>query len=270
MSLGPIAMSEEARYVSEMGWACISIAKLNKGGFVRQVAPDLYEVVRDKLLVGLQGVVQDPEKLSFLGDTEYQVVNALALARGDEEVVTEGLIKVVHHAAEGGSLLSNTQSVVNNCLRAIGALGHESGREMLEYWQSRGNVSAQAALEAFGESMEAIKDREKAIRAERKAKREEEEKEKLKENKCFIATAVYGSAAAPDVVILRELRDLRLKQTQIGCLIVRAYERWSPALAQAIVRHPLAGRTMRWLIVAPVAWITRGLLTKEIDKTGGK
>jgi len=84
-----------------------------------------------------------------------------------------------------------------------------------------------------------------------------------KKDKCFIATAAYGSAAAPDVVILRELRDLRLKQTQIGCLIIRAYERWSPALAQVIVRHPFAGRTVRRLIVAPAAWIAQRLLSSS-------
>ena len=253
MVLWPIAKGEETKDVLEQTSALLSILQLNEGGFVQRTLPEVYEIVRDKWLELIREAAQDTKILPVW---ESSAIDALALAENDEGV-TEGLIEAVRCARDESRVL------VEHCLRAIGALGHESGREMLEYWQSKGNVSAQAALEAFGEPMEAIKDREKAIKAGRKAKREEEEKEKLEEDKCFIATAAYGSAAAPDVVILRELRDLRLKQTQVGCLMIRAYERWSPALAQAIVRHPFAGRTVRWLIVAPAAWIAQRLLSSS-------
>jgi hypothetical protein len=51
------------------------------------------------------------------------------------------------------------------------------------------------------------------------------------DKKCFIATAAYGSALAPQVVTLRAFRDDRLRQSRLGRWMIDVYERCSPPLA---------------------------------------
>ncbi len=60
---------------------------------------------------------------------------------------------------------------------------------------------------------------------------------------CYIATAVYGSYAAPQVLVLRRFRDEVLKQSPAGRLFVRVYYRLSPAVAR---RLQSARRTTAW------------------------
>jgi len=54
---------------------------------------------------------------------------------------------------------------------------------------------------------------------------------------CFIATAAFGSALAPEVVLLREYRDKELAQHRLGQWMIRTYEKFSPPLALWIERH---------------------------------
>jgi chitodextrinase len=85
---------------------------------------------------------------------------------------------------------------------------------------------------------------------------------------CFIATAAYGSALAPQVVFLQAFRDRYLMSTPAGRAFVQWYYRTSPPIAEKIRQSPglrvlvqgglwpLVG--IVWLILHP--WMGVGLL----------
>jgi len=74
---------------------------------------------------------------------------------------------------------------------------------------------------------------------------------------CFIATAAYGSALAPDVAMLRYFRDERLKPHPVGRWLVKIYERYAPLYARLIARRQLLRACVRRLIVAPLVSLVR-------------
>jgi hypothetical protein len=85
---------------------------------------------------------------------------------------------------------------------------------------------------------------------------------------CFIATAAYGSALEPQVVLLQAFRDRYLLRNPAGRAFVRWYYRTSPPIAEGIrqssalrvlvqgILWPLVG--IAWLILHP--WIGVSLL----------
>ncbi|MBW2597748.1 MAG: hypothetical protein JRC55_03680, partial [Deltaproteobacteria bacterium] len=74
---------------------------------------------------------------------------------------------------------------------------------------------------------------------------------------CFIATAAYGSPMAPQVKVLREIRDRFLLTNSLGKTVVNFYYAFSPKLADFISEH--AGlRTMVRVGLLPLvglSWI---------------
>lgn len=62
---------------------------------------------------------------------------------------------------------------------------------------------------------------------------------------CFIATAVYQDAMAPEVCALRQFRDERLLPNAVGRSFVATYYRVSPPIADWLSAHPLAARGVR-------------------------
>lgn len=69
--------------------------------------------------------------------------------------------------------------------------------------------------------------------------------DKDKSDKCFVATAAWGTPMSGEVVALRHFRDRFLLTNSAGRFVVAVYEKLSPPLAEKIRRHPGAGRMVR-------------------------
>ncbi len=75
---------------------------------------------------------------------------------------------------------------------------------------------------------------------------------------CFIATAAYGSALEPQVVLLRAFRDQYLLTNPLGHAFVQWYYHTSPPVAEAIRQSPTLRSLVRlalWPLVG-VAWLS--------------
>lgn len=51
---------------------------------------------------------------------------------------------------------------------------------------------------------------------------------------CYIATAVYGSYDAPEVMVLRRFRDYSLRPTALGRCFIKMYYKFSPTIAEKL------------------------------------
>lgn len=73
-----------------------------------------------------------------------------------------------------------------------------------------------------------------------------------KKEGCYIATAVYGSYDAPEVMVLRSFRDNTLKQSAIGRWFIKTYYRLSPPVAEKLKNAKHINRFVRsilnWLV----------------------
>ena len=75
---------------------------------------------------------------------------------------------------------------------------------------------------------------------------------------CFIATAAYGSALEPRVVLLRTFRDRWLSRNAGGRAFVRWHGRVSPPLAARVEKSPALRRLVQgclWPVIGAIRWI---------------
>lgn len=74
---------------------------------------------------------------------------------------------------------------------------------------------------------------------------------------CFIATAVYGDYEHPKVLVLREFRDRKLKNSFIGLAFIKTYYKISPPLAAYVRTRPFLLAKFRSAIDMIVALLMR-------------
>jgi lysyl endopeptidase len=84
---------------------------------------------------------------------------------------------------------------------------------------------------------------------------------------CFIATAAYGSAEAPQVLLLRQFRDRILLPSELGRRLVALYYRHSPAAAQWLAERPGARTLVRMALVPTVALARLALALVEVPES---
>lgn len=75
---------------------------------------------------------------------------------------------------------------------------------------------------------------------------------------CYIATAVYGSYDAYEVVVLRRFRDEFLMQSLLGRFFIKAYYKYGPIFAIAVKKTPSVSRNIRKLLDRFVAYYDNG------------
>jgi hypothetical protein len=73
------------------------------------------------------------------------------------------------------------------------------------------------------------------------------------EKRYFIATAVYGSENAPEVLILRRFRDDILLSSMFGRLLINIYYRVSPPIARLLGSNSFLRRLVLKSVVHPIA-----------------
>ena len=65
---------------------------------------------------------------------------------------------------------------------------------------------------------------------------------------CFIATAVYGSYGADEVLVLREFRDRELASSGVGRFTIRFYYLVSPPIAELLEVFPFAKKPTKYVL----------------------
>jgi hypothetical protein len=96
----------------------------------------------------------------------------------------------------------------------------------------------------------------KPVQTEYRAPKFEEETppEPAKKEGCYIATAVYGSYDAPEVMTLRKFRDNVLKKSVFGRMFIRFYYRLSPPLAEKLKYAKRVNRCVKRILDC---WVRR-------------
>ena len=70
---------------------------------------------------------------------------------------------------------------------------------------------------------------------------------------CFIATAAYGHAMAPEILVLKKFRDEYLLNNSFGRRFVNSYYHISPPIAKYIEKNEPAKFVVR-IVLKPVVW----------------
>lgn len=125
-------------------------------------------------------------------------------------------------------------------------------------------IAIDKAIEELDQIIERFSDDEDAYLQARK-RRDDLETQKNKNNagNCFVATAVYSSYDAPEVLILRKFRDQILFSSIIGRAFVSSYYLTSPPIARWFEKSPRARIIVRNYIFDPLVNIISNYIQRR-------
>jgi hypothetical protein len=174
--LYPIMTGETTDDGSEMCAAAISLVKLgdNSENVSKLILKYLQSYAENLPNMGLDSL--DPNQPGAIMILKARVTFAREMASAlgsfkNDKGLTDGLSRIIQGTSvEGYSAIDGFMPIglIDACICGIGAIGHASGKELLEYWIGKGNVTAKAALELFGGSWDDIQNRK--VEIEKKAK----------------------------------------------------------------------------------------------------
>jgi hypothetical protein len=75
-------------------------------------------------------------------------------------------------------------------------------------------------------------------------------------SRCFIATAAFDSPVAPEVLILREFRDINLRSHHWGRQFIFYYYKYSPNIACFIDKHEYLKAPIRFALRLVIKCVT--------------
>uniref|UniRef100_UPI004056D7FC CFI-box-CTERM domain-containing protein n=1 Tax=Candidatus Electronema sp. TaxID=2698783 RepID=UPI004056D7FC len=91
----------------------------------------------------------------------------------------------------------------------------------------------------------------------------ETEVKETQSNKCFIATASYGTELASEVIFLKRFRDEFLCHYNTGRFFIKYYYRISPYIARIISKSEIVKMFIRNIVLNPIVFIVRYFLEKN-------
>lgn len=86
---------------------------------------------------------------------------------------------------------------------------------------------------------------------------------KFTKSGCFIATAVYGTEQAHEIVALKDFRDGVLMKKVAGRAFVKMYYRVSPPIANFIAKSHSLRRLTKFILIEPLLRITQIINQKD-------
>ena len=149
---------------------------------------------------------------------------------------------------------------------------YEKAFELTSYDEKKGSCKYYLALlyRAYKEKQLELKNLEEAVSLltiddpiGMEAAKELEKLKTKKKGMCFIATAVYGSSSAKEVVVLQSFRDDILVKSMMGRAFITGYYRFSPFYAHLISQSESLKKVMRTIVVAPLVRLAKLLLKKN-------
>jgi len=78
-----------------------------------------------------------------------------------------------------------------------------------------------------------------------------------KRSRCFVATSAFNSPIQYEVLVLRQFRDHKLRQTPWGRKFIKVYYAYSPALACFLDKHAYAKPFVRAILRLVIKCVTR-------------
>ncbi|MCP2520874.1 hypothetical protein NLC82_04310 [Candidatus Aminicenantes bacterium AC-335-A11] len=243
-------LEDITKQLDEIKWFALRPDDITKGIISSEeggrIQADAEDMLRDCKIIEKK-IGSDPELLAFLNAVKGRIY-AIYL-----ELKTFPITRIAHHKKEAIACYEEALRLTSN-KEIQGFVRYYLGG-LYQVWGEK-----EKAIENFEQAVNLLGvDDPIGMDAAKKL-------EKLKEKKggmCFIATAVYGSSYAPEVLLLKQFRDFHLSKKAIGRCLIRNYYKISPFIAEIIKRNAILRKMIKLLIITP----TIKIIKKHFQKT---